>query len=89
MHWYGEKAIEKLDQNATFWFFAHEVAHLYQGRAGNVEALADAWLHEGSAELFASISYSEIHGNHKIYLSKMEKAKKIVVALELKPIIEK
>ncbi|WP_287831062.1 hypothetical protein [Idiomarina sp.] len=75
MHWYGEKAIEKLDQNATFWFFAHEVAHLYQGRAGNVEALADAWLHEGSAELFASISYSEIHGNHKIYLSKMEKAK--------------
>ncbi|WP_462152434.1 hypothetical protein [Pseudoalteromonas xiamenensis] len=75
MHWYGEQAIEKLDENATFWFFAHEVAHLFQGRAGDVEALADAWLHEGSAELFAGISYSEIHGNYEIFLSKMEKAK--------------
>lgn len=75
MHWYGEKAIEKLDENSTFWFFAHEVAHLYQGRAGYVEALTDAWLHEGSAELFAGIAYSEIHGNHKIFLSKVEKAK--------------
>lgn len=75
MHWYGVQSIEKLDENATLWFFAHEVAHLYQGKAGNVEALAEAWLHEGSAELFAGIAYSEIYGNHKFFLSKIDKAK--------------
>lgn len=75
MHWYGEKSIEKLDANATFLFFAHEIAHLYQGRAGNVEVLYDMWLLEGSAEFFAGISYSEINGDHKLFLGEIEKAK--------------
>lgn len=75
MHWYGEQSIKKLDENSTLWFFAHEVAHLYQGKAGNVEALSDAWLHEGSAELFSGIAYAEINGDSKMFLDKLDKAK--------------
>ncbi|MGX5914221.1 hypothetical protein ACR0ST_05760 [Aliidiomarina sp. Khilg15.8] len=56
MHWYGQQAIDKLDSNATYWFFAHEVAHLYQRDAGRIEKAQDAWVHEGSAELFAGLA---------------------------------
>ena len=41
-----EKGHRKIRSKCYILVFAHEVAHLYQGRAGNVEALADAWLHE-------------------------------------------
>lgn len=56
MHWYGKKSIQPFDTQATYWFFAHEVAHLYQGDASLIEAPAEAWIHEGAAELFAGIA---------------------------------
>lgn len=74
MHWYGARAIKEIDENSTLWFFAHEVAHLYQGKAGKVEVLSDAWLHEGGAEFFAGITYQEILDDPKLFLDKLEKA---------------
>lgn len=75
MHWYGKTAIETLNEHETFWFFAHEVAHVYQGPAGSIEALTDAWVHEGSAELFAGIAYTEIYGSGLLLQQKVENAK--------------
>lgn len=54
MHWYGEQAISGLDGTAVYWFFAHEVAHLHQKSAGRITQRHHAWIHEGSAEYFAS-----------------------------------
>lgn len=56
MHWYGAKAIEQIDNQSTYWFFAHEVAHIYQREAGRIEEPKDAWIHEGSAEIFAGLA---------------------------------
>jgi len=81
MHWYGEKSIEELDENSTFWFFAHELAHLYQGEASKVETLYDAWLHEGSAELFAGILYVELNTDTKIFLKKIDSAQETCLKL--------
>ncbi len=53
MHWYGKPAIAQLDSQAVYWFFAHEVAHLFQREAAQIEIPADAWVHEGVAEFFA------------------------------------
>ena len=75
MHWYGNAAIEKLNEHETFWFFAHEIAHLYQGAAGNIVALTDAWVHEGSAELFAGIAYTQMNGSDQLLRSKVTKAR--------------
>jgi hypothetical protein len=75
MHWYGNQAIETLKEHETFWFFAHEIAHLYQGPAGNIEPLADAWVHEGTAELFAAIAYTEINGSAQLFQSKLFQSK--------------
>lgn len=75
MHWYGKTAIEKLNEHETFWFFAHEIAHLYQGPAGSIDALTDAWVHEGTAELFAGIAYTEINGSDRLLQNKVENAK--------------
>jgi len=73
MHWYGrdlEKAVKKGSfLKGTVWFFAHEVAHMYQKKTSQTKSDSDAWLHEGAAEKFAleamffvqpdSTSYSE------------------------------
>ena len=56
MHWYGNKSIQPFDTQATYWFFAHEVAHLYQGKASLIENPEEAWIHEGAAELFAGLA---------------------------------
>lgn len=66
MHWYGQRALDNLDENEMHWFFAHEVAHLYQGEAGRVTESSEAWLHEGGAELFAGIANSDIEGDSAI-----------------------
>jgi len=75
MHWYGKQAIAGLDEHNTFWFFAHEIAHLYQGPAGTIEPLTDAWVHEGTAELFAGIAYAEINGSAQLFQSKLFQSK--------------
>lgn len=72
MHWYGKQAVEQLNERATLLFFAHEVAHLYQRKAANVEQLQDAWLHEGSAELFAALAYTAISADQALLPKKLK-----------------
>lgn len=72
MHWYGRAAIDHINSDATFWFFAHEVAHLYQREAGNIEIAKDAWLHEGSAEYLAGVASRDISNNPLILAQKLD-----------------
>lgn len=62
MHW-NRNDLEEHTKSSSFikqtlWFFAHEVAHLYQ--PGNTEGVSknneQSWLHEGSADYFASVA---------------------------------
>lgn len=60
MHWnlndLGDKVADDTFLNNTIWFFAHEVAHLYQ-RSKNAEILGspnESWLHEGHADWLAA-----------------------------------
>ena len=75
MHWYGEQAISRLNEQETFLFFAHEVAHLYQRQAGDVESTTDAWLHEGSAEFFAAIAHAQLTSDKQTLYSLVQNAK--------------
>jgi hypothetical protein len=75
MHWYGKQSVAQLNDKATLLFFAHEVAHLYQRKAANVEQLQDAWLHEGSAELFSALAYTAISADKALLSEKLTSAK--------------
>lgn len=55
MHWYGKQAMEQINADVTYWFFAHEVAHIYQQEGSNIGNSQDAWVHEGAAEYFAGV----------------------------------
>jgi len=80
MHWYGRTAIEQLQPDAVFWFFAHEVAHLYQRNAGAIEAQQDAWIHEGAAEYMAGVASAAVQKNEQILQKKLATAGKQCVA---------
>ena len=70
MHWYGKPSIENINSDSTYWFFAHEVAHIFQRRAANIESTVDAWIHEGAAELFAGLASEQ-----EYFLDALSKAK--------------
>jgi len=53
MHWYGEQALQNVDEKNTLWFFAHEIAHLFQGAGLKYSSSDEAWIHEGAAELMS------------------------------------
>jgi len=57
MHWSGldlEKHVKnEIFRNDMVWFFAHEVAHLYQKENSYSTDSNHAWLHEGGADKFA------------------------------------
>lgn len=77
VHWYGraleERLVEPTFVNDTLWFFAHEVAHLYQRNLFDNE---HAWIHEGSAEWMA-YRYLESIGVSSAYLNaRLERAEK-------------
>lgn len=76
MHWYGKKSIEQLNSDSVFWFFAHEVAHLYQRKASEIESQSEAWLHEGVAEYLAGMATSELRNNKSLFVKKVNIAKK-------------
>lgn len=80
MHWYGHTAIEQLQPDAVFWFFAHEVAHLYQRQAGAIEPPQDAWIHEGAAEYLAGVASAEVQQNRHMLQDKLTVAGKSCVA---------
>jgi hypothetical protein len=60
MHLYGEGWDKEPDPaTAHFipWFFAHEAAHLFQkSRVSDAGFGSNPWIHEGSADAFASLS---------------------------------
>lgn len=61
MHWYGSQSLEQSNENSTLFFFAHEVAHLFQGRGMEVENPEEYWVSEGSADFMAGFALAEIH----------------------------
>lgn len=69
VHWYGHSLYERMENNdfvnETLWFFAHEVAHLFQGNVFNND---DAWIHEGAAE-FMAYQYLQSQGVSDTFLS--------------------
>ncbi|QCZ92134.1 hypothetical protein [Salinimonas iocasae] len=75
MHWdlnnlHG-KANDDEFLNDTVWFFAHEVAHLYQ-RADNKSISgkkSESWLHEGHAEWLAALALLEVFPDKKEYVA--------------------
>ncbi|WP_143731212.1 hypothetical protein [Microbulbifer sp. GL-2] len=76
MHWYGSKAIEEINSDEVFWFFSHEVAHLFQREGANINDLKDQWLHEGGAEFFAGKAMEHFTNDSDIFQQKLEAAHK-------------
>jgi hypothetical protein len=86
MHWYGNVSLKQLQPDAVFWFFAHEVAHLYQRQAGTIEPPQDAWIHEGAAEYLAGLAASDVQQSNKVLQQKLAAAaKECVAGLEKEP----
>lgn len=76
LHWYGEKAIEKVNSKSIFWFFAHEVAHLYQKQGSDIENPTEAWLHEGAAEFLAGVASANVANNTGLLSEKIVTAQR-------------
>lgn len=71
MHFYGsgwaDSASNGFTAEDTAWFFAHEVAHLFQhGVSGELDA---SWIHEGAAEAFAYLILASSESVSKEYLT--------------------
>jgi len=69
MHWYGKESNISIDENNILWFFSHEIAHLYQGHAGQITDAENAWINEGSAEFMASVSLEELLPQSSSFIS--------------------
>lgn len=74
LHWYGSKAIKEINSDEVFWFFSHEVAHLFQREGANVNDHKDQWLHEGGAEFFAGKAIEHFTNDNDIFQHKLEAA---------------
>jgi len=59
MHWFGKVFEGGVEKYEVVRFFAHEIAHLYQGDNHYSRNQADYWIHEGAADLMASILLQE------------------------------
>ncbi|WP_371188261.1 hypothetical protein [Thalassotalea maritima] len=75
MHWNLKNLDKKVNDhtfiNDTIWFFAHEVAHLYQ-RSSKSELygeVSESWLHEGHADWLAALALLELYPNTDAYVS--------------------
>lgn len=75
MHWNVNNLHEKVKDNKflnnTIWFFAHEVAHLYQRSSeGDIYGEAhESWLHEGHADWLAALALLELYPETTQYVS--------------------
>lgn len=72
MHWYG--VVDESLAEPILWFFAHEAAHLYQKQAFSSEP-GEAWLHEGSAELFAGLAMEQLGKGQGMLSAALDKAR--------------
>lgn len=75
MHWnlnnLNEKVTDNKFLNNTIWFFAHEVAHLYQ-RSSQGETYGErheSWLHEGHADWSAALALLELYPETSEYVA--------------------
>ncbi|QPG05830.1 hypothetical protein IT774_00670 [Salinimonas marina] len=75
MHWNLAKLDKKVKDNTflnnTLWFFAHEVAHLYQrgSKENSYGKSHEAWLHEGHAEWLAALVLLELYPDKQAYVT--------------------
>ncbi|MFT5163868.1 MAG: hypothetical protein ACI9FJ_002465 [Alteromonadaceae bacterium] len=62
----------------TAWFFAHEAGHIYQsGVVATGSSLEqESWLHEGNAEMLASLALLALYPQLEGYLAKRHKSAK-------------
>jgi len=74
LHWYGSKAIEKINSDEVFWFISHEVAHLFQREGANINDIKDQWVHEGGADFFAGKAIEYFSNDSDIFQRKLESA---------------
>jgi hypothetical protein len=75
MHWDVNNLHEKVEDNKflnnTIWFFAHEVAHLYQ-RSNQADIYGErheSWLHEGHADWLAALALLELYPETSEYVT--------------------
>ena len=71
MHWDFDDLAQKVNSDEfltqTLFYLAHEVAHFFQS-ASSLANNAEAWVHEGSADLFAMTALAELYPSAKHYL---------------------
>ena len=81
MHWNMNNLEERVKDKSyaykTLWFFAHEIAHYFQGdgNQGNGQSIlsndrADSWIHEGNADYLASLALNEVYPHTQNYVNK-------------------
>lgn len=76
MHWDYDNLEERLKEptfvDDTSWFFAHEAAHLYQNNAVSTFSIDpnQSWIHEGNAEMLASLALLSISPESANYVRK-------------------
>jgi len=75
MHWDLNNLNEKIKDNKflndTIWFFAHEVAHLYQ-TSSKVDIYGEryeSWLHEGHADWLAALALLKLYPETSDYVT--------------------
>ncbi len=75
MHWNLNDLNKKIKDakfiNQTTWFFAHEVAHLYQrSKVGALNGESNqSWLHEGNADWLAALALLDLYPNTEAYVT--------------------
>ncbi|WP_444918897.1 hypothetical protein [Microbulbifer sp. JMSA003] len=80
MHWNMNELDGKFSDpnfiNETIWFFAHEVAHLYQqgSETGLYGDANESWLHEGNADWLAALALLDLYPESSKYVSNKIKA---------------
>ena len=77
MHWDYDDLEDRLNSeefiNGTLRFFAHEIAHLFQSRPTGADNNNEAWVHEGSADLFAINILLDLYPETKHYIKSFQK----------------
>lgn len=88
MHWWGTNLEQRINENDTLWFIAHEIAHFYQSQQSAVDVDEVAWIHEGFAELMAANLLAQTNDDLKSYVQHRYRAAKesCATGLEITPI---
>jgi len=67
--WFEEKSVRGQEMTESLlWFFAHESGHLYQRATKYSPSDADAWIHEGGADAFATLALLDLNAVSSDYV---------------------